>query len=318
MSFTPEQQKLRRSGITGSWVAAICGLDSFRSPIDAWDWYVNGTEQPRSYHMDRGIYLEDGIAQWYASRQLKPVTLTSPGITKHPHRNHMCTPDRLVHDGETTPFLLSVKCPWRGGPDWGEDGTDKVPLSYYLQLQWEMYVCGAAELIEPPPFGDLAATIFGDLRTYRIKGDIDVVEGLVEKADKFWRDHVLTKTPPPPNATDSYTSYLARRFPTSIESLRPANAEVERLAREYKVASLAKTAAETAMSESSNMLRALIGDSEGFAGDGFKITWRSGKGKPSWKAIATEAGASATLIQKHTPQTTRYFRATFGDENDGE
>lgn len=76
--------------------------------------------------------------------------------------------------------------------EWGEEGTDEIPLSYCLQFHWGMMVTGRPSC--------LVAVLIGadDLRVYEVKRDDELIGKIRERALSFWNGNVLAKVPPPP------------------------------------------------------------------------------------------------------------------------
>lgn len=270
--LTDEQRALRRTGIGGSEIAAVVGLDPYRTPLDVYLAKVEGYEEPDNAAMERGRFLEAGVADWYAyrtGRVLMPCTTVR-------HGRLLCTPDRVgLLDGHP-PRDLSIKVP---GPyvreQWGEAGTDEVPVPYAAQVQWELKILAALEISEP--VADLAAPVDGDLRVYTLTADAELQAMLVEGAERFWRDHVEPKRPPPLDHTPSSARWLARRFQRDTQPMRKAGLADEVLAAELQDAlTHAATASERATLLEHRM-RECIGEASGIEGSGWRITWKANK-----------------------------------------
>ena len=75
--------------------------------------------------------------------------------------------------------------------DWGEAGTDQVPLTYLCQCIWYMAITDLNRI-------DLAV-LFGnaDFRIYEISRDLELESTILKKANFFWNEHVLRDVPPP-------------------------------------------------------------------------------------------------------------------------
>jgi putative phage-type endonuclease len=298
--LTYEQKKLRLEGIGGSEIAAIAGLNPYATALDVWRAKVQGYEAPVTAPMERGTFLEDGVARWYAHRtgaQLREV-----GTLQHPTLARVfCTPDRIA--SLSAERDLSIKVP---GPyvreQWGEAGTDEVPMTALLQVQWELIILEARFGIR---VADVAAPIDGDLSVYPLVADADIQGRLVEIGQKFWRDHVETKTPPPVDGSESSTRWLAEQFPENRLPLRVATPEAESLMRKLFEARMAKAKSELEEEAAKNALKAILADAEGMQGNGWKVTWKTTKGsaKTDWEALAKEIGAPQELIQKFTRTT---------------
>lgn len=300
MSLTDEQKKLRLQGVGGSEIAAIVGLNPYATALDVWRAKVEGYEQPVTAPMERGTFLEAGVADWYAHRT--GAKLVETGTLRHPTLARiMCTPDRLasLERGEVD---LSIKVP---GPyvreQWGEAGTDEVPMATLLQVQWEL-------LILEPIYGirvaDVAAPIDGDLRIYTILADADIQGRLVEGAQKFWRDYVETRTPPPLDGTESCSDWLTSKYPAERAPAMVATGEANALMRALREAREAKAHAELEAEAAVNGLKAILlsGQAETMQGDGWKVSWKKTKGRTTvdWKALAAELRAPEHLVQKYT------------------
>lgn len=273
--LTAEQMEMRRTGMGGSEIGAVVGLNPYATPLDVYLAKVDGYEQPVSSAMERGIFLEAGVCAWYAHRT--GAELREVGTIRHASRSIMlCTPDRLAtKDGVTRD--LSIKVP---GPNvreqWGEVWTDEIPLAYLVQLQWEDNILLSLGHDVSPEM-HLAAPINGDLAVYTIRRDVELQGVLVEAGERFWRDHVEKKVPPPLDGSDSATAWLARRFPRSRGAMVTATAQDEVLAAEFLEARTATDAAELRQELMAQRLKERIGDADGIETTVGKFTWRSNK-----------------------------------------
>ncbi len=286
--LTAEQKELRRTGIGGSEIASIVGLNPYAGPLDVWLAKVEGYEIPDNAAMERGRFLEDGVARWYAHRT--GAELREVGTIQHPRFPFaLCTPDRLAtHFKAKEPIDLSIKVP---GPyvreQWGEEGTDDVPMPHLLQVQWELAILDALGEVFPR-LAHLAAPIDGDLRIYNIKGDPDLQGVLLTEAEKFWLDHVITGKPPPLDGSDSAAAWLSRRFPRNVEPLRSATAEEEALALRLREYEAGLAIAQADFDATKNVLKERIGSASGIEGAFGSIRWTADKNgkrsfKPKWR-----------------------------------
>jgi len=76
--------------------------------------------------------------------------------------------------------------------EWGEEGSDEVPIHYAAQVFWGLGVTRRRFAI--------CAALFGadDLVLYPIVRDDATIDGMRAKGKQFWEDYVLTGLPPPP------------------------------------------------------------------------------------------------------------------------
>lgn len=153
-----EWLEARRDGITASEIATVMGLapDTQNSPFALYHRKL-GTlpEAPDSGALERGRVLEPYIAGKFAERHPEFCVLGSGReLWAHPDRPwQMATPDRQVTenlgpccpDGSAYGDLLAVlecKSDASPGDQWGEDGSDEIPVHYRAQVLWQMDVMG--------------------------------------------------------------------------------------------------------------------------------------------------------------------------------
>lgn len=276
MSLTEEQKTIRRTGIGGSEVSAILGLNPFMSPIDVWLSKVENYEREVTPDMERGVYLEDGVARWYAARY--GVELRETGTLRHPTLPHvLCTPDRLWNNALRQTRLLSIKVPgnWLS-EEWGEPHAWTCPTGYYVQLQYEMLVCRALGLCLTD-FAHLAAPLAGKLEVITVQGDERVQERLAQEVEAWWSKHVDGREAPPLDGSDGAKLWLRRRFPKSEKPVRAATPAEDLLALKLQEAEGACETADAAYELARQRVEEAIGDAEGIDGPFGRITHKSNK-----------------------------------------
>ena len=286
MSLSAEQLEFRRGHIGGSEIASILGLNPFASAIDVWLSKVEGYQQPVNSAMERGTFLEDGVARWYAART--GASIYPAETVRHPKFPHVgCTPDRFWATPETVRRLLSIKVPgnWLS-EEWGEPHAWQVPTYAYVQLQYEMAVCRELGLCETD-FAHLAAPLNGELEVLTVEGDATVQARLLQEAETWWARHFETKSPPPLDGSESAKQWLRRRFPRSEKPIRKATPQEDLLCLGLQEAERAWEVADKAYERARQPVEEAIGDAEGVEGPFGRITFRTNaRGvrslKPTW------------------------------------
>lgn len=242
--FSPDRTKY----IGGSDIGAILGLSRFRSPLEVW-MEKTGKEIQKidSLPLRFGSFAEEFVASEYACATGFEL-LHDESIFVHPEHSFMsahidrfvletadAAPSRILECKTASPFNSS---------EWGEVGSDEVPMSYLCQCIWYMAITG----IE---YCDLAV-LFGnsDFRIYEIIRD-KAVEGLVmSKAITFWNDYVLKDVPPPiQSIADCQTLFSKGNPDQSVEAtsetleltrrLQLLNTEID--VREEEISSIKQT-----------------------------------------------------------------------------
>ena len=186
----------RSKYIGGSDIGAILGLSRFRSPLAVW-MEKTGKEVKRldSLPLRFGSFAEGFVASEY-SRATGFELIHDESIYVHPEHSYVSAHiDRFVlEDSSSSSPTRILECktanPFSAG-DWGEVGSDEVPMSYLCQCIWYMAITDLNRI-------DLAV-LFGnaDFRIYEITRDLELESVILQKANLFWNEYVLKDLPPP-------------------------------------------------------------------------------------------------------------------------
>jgi len=242
----------RQNFLGGSDIAAILGLSPFRTPVEVWmEKTGKSKNQLNSLPLRFGSFAESFIASEYA-KATGFTTLGQDTAIVHPHHDFLRAHiDRLVitkeapsqandlkedsledifpvsaRDNKST---LEDKQPKRGlladrllecktanpfyQQEWGDTGTDQVPLHYLCQCAWYLALTEMQQI-------DLAV-LFGnsDFRIYHIERDIELEITLLEQAIHFWEQYVLLDKPPAAKNQEDYKQLFSKECPNqSIEA----------------------------------------------------------------------------------------------------
>lgn len=312
MALTQAQLALRRQGITGSEIAAVAGLSPYSNATDVWERKLGRRQEhlDDNPHVIRGTLFEKPVLEWFSlltGRDVHPQ-----GTCVHPSRPLiMATPDGISKAEGTMDRVIEVKCPSiYTARHWGEPGTDAVPIYHLPQLTFEMAVTGLMHA---------DAVLFSGIepQIYPVAYDADFFEALCEIAERFWRDHVQTQTPPPPDASPHYAEFIARYAPqTHDEPLDlTGNPDATRWLRRLKVAKETQELADSEAELCRNHIKELMGGHATAKLDGGMVTWKNTKpvARVAWKDIAKAAELSDELIGQHTKtsEPSRPFRVKF-------
>ncbi|QWE27137.1 YqaJ viral recombinase family protein [Polynucleobacter sp. AP-Ainpum-60-G11] len=208
----------RSKYIGGSDIGAILGLSRYRSPLEVW-MEKTGKENKKldSLPLRFGSFAEEFVASEYA-RATGFELIHDESIYIHRQHSFMSAHmDRFVlEEGSKSPTrILECKTanPVSSG-DWGEVGSDEVPLAYLCQCIWYMAITNINKV-------DLAV-LFGnsDFRIYEIARDLELENTILQKANLFWNDYVLKDLPPPAQSEADCQALFSKGDPTkSIEAI---------------------------------------------------------------------------------------------------
>lgn len=315
IGLTEQQQAIRARGIGASEVAAVLGLSHWRSPYDVW---LDKTRRAASSAMSAaaawGLRQEPLIAAYYA--ETHGVEMIEPGTLVHrQHPVAVATLDRIVlGEAREWSYSLQIKTGRAAmARYWGDPGTDEIPEDYLVQVAWEMAVADV-------PFTDVAVLLDQcDYREYRVARDFDLEEDLIERVERWWRDHVVADSPPPitgPHAEE----HILRQHPRSGGGILEATPSLDGWVSTLREARRLKKQAEEAEAAARIPLITFIGDAKGVAGPWGRITYSTVNRKPTvnWEAVARALNPSALLLDQHTtqPAPSRRFLPQFTEEED--
>jgi len=207
---------LRAKSLGGSDMGAVLGLSKYRSAVDVWMEKTGKEVGVRdSLPLRFGQFAEAFVATEYAlATGLSLVTHDAAVI--HPEYDYMHGHiDRFVVSGDlpligddghiTASRILECKTanPFAQS-EWGEAGSDQVPLSYLVQCVWYMMLTNIDHT-------DLAV-LFGnaDFRIYEITRDLELEQMVLERAKSFWENHVLTDIAPTATSESDYKSLFGK------------------------------------------------------------------------------------------------------------
>lgn len=300
MTLTSEE-KLK---IGGSDVAAIMGLSPYKAPIDVWRRCVGeAEEQVDTLATRRGTLIEPVIRE--LAKDKFGLDLQGPRKLSDPSRPYVRASLDDVAIGMDGPEVIEFKSVGRYGGQHYADGQH--PMWHECQVQFYLSLLGAKH-------GRLIA-LFGvdDLEQYPIEADTELQAMIFDAVDRFW-ESVKSGTPPEPDSSESYTKFLAAKFPHSNGQILQATAEAETWAAMLREARATKARAEEQERQARNWLAAAIGEADGMAGKDWKISYKTAKGRAAvdWEAVCFEAQVPKSIIEAHTSRKPyRIFKPTF-------
>lgn len=300
--LTAAQKELRLTGIGSSEIAAVAGLNPWRTPLDVW-WLKPTPSRPPlpveddiDERTEVGDELEEAVARLYAKRH--EVKLRRSQTLRH--REHswiLATADRTVvgvREGLEVKLVgLRVAHHW-------EDG---LPDYVRAQVAWQMAVLDYDQW-------HVAALVGTDLRVFHVERDVELEASLIESGREFWFGRVLADVPPECESEEERRSYLRRRYASPNDDVIPSTPEIDFLAeRAIELDRVAKEA--IALKEAAqNDIFDAFGEHRGVKGEWGSASGPMVAGKVDWQAVAYELGRGVvpeTIIEKHRGPKARRF-----------
>jgi putative phage-type endonuclease len=227
--LTPEQLKIRKSGIGGSDAAAVCGKSKFRTPLDVYNDKTSDVSiiSP-SIAMEVGNYLEPLIVELYTKKTGNAVIFPGTQIKDILIGNidGYVSSEKVIVEAKTAAFDY----------DWGKAGTDEIPTEYLLQCAHYCHIFDIERV-------DIAVLFkMYDFRIYHYFRNKKLEQKLIDKEYDFWYQHVLKKNPPRPINNQEINNYwqpvLGKTIEASpeiidkVEALKMRKAQIDKYIQE--------------------------------------------------------------------------------------
>lgn len=281
MSLSAKQIATRRTGITSTDLRALCGKDSYgRGPADVWLDKMNMAPANDSPELFKriGTHFEPIVLRLLAGELgLRVMPRKRDEMTvRHPkHPTHVCTPDAwLSLEGTNTHKAIALAeakvVGFHDRFDWGETAAEEIPEGTRIQAAWESH-CARIPLVH------VGALLGTELRKYAIASDPDLEAALVEIADRFWRDHVLTKKPPKIDGSKASERAVRALYPRSKKLTKKADDKAERFAARFFAAEKKEREASVELEMARQALMVLCGSAERMRGDGWALSYATRK-----------------------------------------
>ena len=212
----------------------------------------------------RGLRFEQAIAETFAEKHPE-YEVRNVGLVQHRENPwELATPDRELFANGDGAGLLELKTAGFGKVDeWGDEGTDDIPIGYGLQCQHQMMVTGYRYVFVQVLFN------LDDCREYLVRRDDDVIAYLRERVYQFWHQHVVADVAPQVDGHEATTKAIRAMpvYPGAVE----LDTDVTSLCAEYWQAHTAVEEAQARKDQAGNRLREMLAGAEVGTVDGVPV-----------------------------------------------
>lgn len=302
MTLTSEQLAIRSKGIGASEIAAVVGIDPFRTAFDVWATKTNAVEKPpEEVWQRRGHLLEPVIAAMYQERHPERVLLMpSPATMVSPAYSWMlATPDRVVTAPDSESLLEAKSKRSYVAHDWGEDGDPEgVPIYVVAQCQWQLAVTGLARV-------DVGLLLDGEeYREYVVHRDDETIAALTEAGEQFWNNNVLQNVAPKLEGSLA-ADYLQQRFRRFTDIVAEASASANEVMQRLAALRAQRKEIEQQEERLHLHLQSEVGDRKGIEGPHGRYLWAQRRGAIKYKEAFFGLGHSADEAEAYRGNTFR-------------
>ena len=282
--FTAEE---RRKYIGGSDIAAVMGMNRWKTPLKLW---LEKTGECEPVDLSKveavqlGSELEEFVAQKFSKETGKQVRKQSKMYVHKDYPFMAAHVDRLITG--TDEILECKTCGSHKKDEWeGED----IPQEYVLQVIWYLGITGKKKAY-------IAVLIGGQSFKYKmIEFDKELFETMIDMAKDFW-NCVQTKTPPALTPDDN--SLLSEIFAKPNEEIIE-NQDIEEKVTKLQQVKDDISALETEQKMLEAEIKNVIGGHLGVLTQKFKVTW----GKYEKTSVNTNLLKTDGLYDKYSQKT---------------
>ena len=257
----------RTSGIGGSDVSIIFGLNKFRSVYQLWlekTGQVIPVEEENDYtHF--GTILEPIVKAEFTRRTGLKIRSRNAILQSEEYPFMLADLDGVIYEnGEMCIFEAKTASTYKK-----EIWEEGVPVEYQLQIQHYMAVTGAKKTY-------IAALVGGNqFFYYEVFRDEELINIIIQVEKEFWRENVKQGIEPAPDGSEATTKYLNQKYSNSNGNAVELPPDALDLCVSYENLSEQLKAVEKRRDAVVNQLKAYLKENEvGIVGDR-KISWKT-------------------------------------------
>lgn len=255
---------LRSRYLGGSDSAAVVCLNPNCSAFSLW-MEKTGQQPPFEGNLATqvGTYLEDFVAHLWMEKTGKKVRRENASIFNSDYPWAIANVDRMVIGEDAgleikTTSALSTRH-FRNGD---------FPPKYYVQCMHYLAVTGKQKWYLAVLIGNR------DFNVYEIERDEEEIRALMEAEKDFWENHVLTKTPPPPDGELPTDESIKVMYPESDGQSMELYGRDTLLDRYFEIADRVREL-EREQEEIKQTIQLDMGNSETAFSDAYKVIWKT-------------------------------------------
>lgn len=273
----------RQTGIGSTMSPVILGLARYGTPFSLWEELTGrAAEKQQTLPMWLGLKMQNVVGELYAHQQGKRLRADNR-MHRHPHHPWLYTHLDFRVIGERRLVECKTSSRW---DQFGPDGSEDIPVDYWVQVQHEMAVTGY-------PWCDLAVLLSNrEFRHYPIPRNDTFIAGMIEADHEFWFGNVQADVPPY-DGSEAAEHYLRSQKQQPTMDLKVATSEVSLLVDRYLQLGDGIRLSIEEKNKLRQQLELAIGEAEGLYGPGWTVTFKQNNPSTTteWSLVATSLAA---------------------------
>lgn len=201
-----EWLRVRKTGLTGTDAACICGLNPYKSAFSVYQDKISDLiDDFDNEAMRQGRDMEEYVAKRFEEETGYRVRRANAIFQNEEHPILLGNFDRIIvglPDGEKAGLECKTVSPYSA--DKWKDGA--IPVHYQMQVQHYLAVSGF-------DCWYVAALIFGkDFVIRKIERDDELIQSLITIEERFWNENVLKHVMPDPDGSRDCAELISRQY----------------------------------------------------------------------------------------------------------
>ena len=201
-----EWLRARKTGLTGTDAACICGLNPYKSAFSVYQDKISDLiDDFDNEAMRQGRDMEEYVAKRFEEETGYRVRRANAIFQNEEHPILLGNFDRIIvglPDGEKAGLECKTVSPYSA--DKWKDGA--IPVHYQMQVQHYLAVSGF-------DCWYVAALIFGkDFVIRKIERDDELIQSLITIEERFWNENVLKHVMPDPDGSRDCAELISRQY----------------------------------------------------------------------------------------------------------
>lgn len=197
---------VRKTGLTGTDAACICGLNPYKSAFGVYqDKISDEIEEFDNEAMRQGRDMEEYVAKRFEEETGMKVRRANAVFQSDEHPILLADFDRFVvglKDSKKAGLECKTVSPY-SSEKW-KDGA--IPIPYQMQVQHYLAVSGY-------DCWYVAALIFGrEFVIRKIERDEEMIQALIAIEERFWNENVVKRVMPSPDGSKSCAEQIAKLY----------------------------------------------------------------------------------------------------------
>ena len=254
--------KIRRTGLTGTDIGAITGMNPYSSAFQVYhDKLSEEIEDFDNEAMRQGRDLEEYVAKRFTEETGLKVRRANAVYQNEDYPFMLADFDRLIVGEEA-----GLECKTVSAYSADRWSNGKIPLHYQMQVQHYLAVSGYKVWY-------VAALIMGrEFVIRKIERDEELIRNLIIIEKRFWEDHVLAGVAPDPDGSRAYSEMLLQLYHGDEKKEIRLFGMKEQLSRRAEIEQLVKKL-ETEKEQIDQNIKLQMQDASYAVAEDYRISW---------------------------------------------